>query len=154
MYPLLWTHVNMSSQGGVHDRQILSRQNAIEFSRNLPGCLPVARKILEKKYSPRFSSFFTSNCQNLLFSTSNSDFFWNTVYIDSWASLESSNSMKNCKKWFLDFYVSLFLRLLAVILVPELFRKLRETPGKNSHQVWSKSEILYELWPKNDKVDD
>ena len=30
--------------GGVHDLQILSRQNAIECSRNLPGCLPVARK--------------------------------------------------------------------------------------------------------------
>ena len=37
-----------------------------------------------------------------------------------------------------DFHV-LFV-FLAVILVPELFRKLRETPGKNSHQVWSKSE--------------
>ena len=29
---------------------------------------------------------------------------------------------------------------LVVILVPELFRKLWETPGKNSHQVSSKSE--------------
>ena len=29
---------------------------------------------------------------------------------------------------------------LAVILVPELFRKLRETHRKNSHQVWSKSD--------------
>ena len=29
---------------------------------------------------------------------------------------------------------------LAVILAPELFRKLRETPGMHSHQVSSKSE--------------
>ena len=63
------------------------------------------------------------------------------MYIDSWACLESSNSMKNLKKLCLDFYFRLFYMFLAVILVPELFRKLRETPGKNSHQVWSKSEI-------------
>ena len=42
----------------------------------------------------------------------------------------STNRITNC----------LFLLFLVVILVPELFRKLRETPGKNSHQVWSKSE--------------
>ena len=40
---------------------------------------------------------------------------------------------------FFDLYFPLFPRFLPVILVPELFRKLRETPGKNSHQVWSKS---------------
>ena len=33
-----------------------------------------------------------------------------------------------------------FLLLLAVILVPELFKKLRETPGNNFHQVSSKSD--------------
>ena len=32
-----------------------------------------------------------------------------------------------------------FLLFLLVILVPELFRKLRETPRKNSHRVASKS---------------
>ncbi len=37
------------------------------------------------------------------------------------------------------FYFLLFPRFSAVILVPELFRKLRETPGKKSDQVWSKS---------------
>ena len=36
----------------------------------------------------------------------------------------------------------MFLMFLAVILVPELFGKLRETPGKNSHHVWSKSERI------------
>ena len=30
--------------------------------------------------------------------------------------------------------------VLAVILVPELFKKLRETPGNNFHQVSSKSD--------------
>ena len=33
-----------------------------------------------------------------------------------------------------------FLLFLAVILVPELFKKLRETPGNNFHQVLCKSE--------------
>ena len=33
------------------------------------------------------------------------------------------------------------LSLLVVFEVPGLFRKLRETPGRNSHQVSSKSEI-------------
>ena len=33
-----------------------------------------------------------------------------------------------------------FLLFLAVILVPELFKKLRETPGNNFHQVSSKSD--------------
>ena len=35
-----------------------------------------------------------------------------------------------------------FVVFLAVILVPELFKKLRETPGNNSHQVSSKSELM------------
>ena len=38
----------------------------------------------------------------------------------------------------LDFYFLLFPRFLPVILVPELFRKLRETPGNNFHLVSSK----------------
>ena len=53
---------------------------------------------------------------------------------------------------FLDFYFPLFPRFLPVILVPELFRKLRETPGKNSHQVWSKSvrsSMSYDQKTKN-----
>ena len=33
-----------------------------------------------------------------------------------------------------------FVLFLAVILVPELFKKLRETPGNNFHQVSSKSD--------------
>ena len=33
-----------------------------------------------------------------------------------------------------------FLLFLAVTLVPELFKKLRETPGNNFHQVSSKSD--------------
>ena len=33
-----------------------------------------------------------------------------------------------------------FLLFWAVILVPELFQKLRETPGNNFHQVSSKSD--------------
>ena len=32
--------------------------------------------------------------------------------------------------------------LFSVILVPELFRKVRETPGEKIHQVSSKSECL------------
>ena len=36
-----------------------------------------------------------------------------------------------------DFHFFVFL---AVILVPELFKKLRETPGNNFHQVSSKSD--------------
>ena len=41
--------------------------------------------------------------------------------------------------FFSCFYFLLFHKFSAVILVPELFRKLRETPRKNSDQVWSKS---------------
>ena len=37
-------------------------------------------------------------------------------------------------------------------MVPELFRKLRETPGKNSHQVWSKSEIACTSYAPPKKV--
>ena len=33
-----------------------------------------------------------------------------------------------------------FFVFLPVILVPELFKKLRETPGNNFHQVSSKSD--------------
>ena len=36
--------------------------------------------------------------------------------------------------------IFVFLRFLAVILVPELFRKLRETHTKHSHQFRSKSD--------------
>ena len=46
----------------------------------------------------------------------------------------------------------IFLMFLVVILVPELSRKLRETPGKNSHQVSSKSKrscTSYEPKTKN-----
>ena len=45
--------------------------------------------------------------------------------------------------WIFDF--QFFFVFLAVILVPELFKKLRETPGNNFHQVSCKSE---ELWPR------
>ena len=37
-------------------------------------------------------------------------------------------------------FLPFFFVLLAVILVPELFKKLRETPGNNFHQVSSKSD--------------
>ena len=43
---------------------------------------------------------------------------------------------------------------LAVILVPELSRKMRETPGKNSHQVWSKSEIVCTSYDQKTKYED
>ena len=43
--------------------------------------------------------------------------------------------------FFLIFFFVLFV-LFSVILVPELFRKVRETPGKKIHQVSSKSEVL------------
>ena len=56
------------------------------------------------------------------------------------------NTRKNTIFWFIHFflffsyfYFLLFPRFSIVILVPELFRKLRETPRKNSDQVWSKS---------------
>ena len=39
-----------------------------------------------------------------------------------------------------------FCWFLTVILVPELFKKLRETPGINFHQASCKSE---ELWSKS-----
>ena len=35
-----------------------------------------------------------SNCQNWIFSTSNSDSSWKAVYIDSWACLESKQLLK------------------------------------------------------------
>ena len=50
----------------------------------------------------------------------------------------------------LDFHFFVFL---AVILVPELFEKLRETPGTNFHQVSSKSRPREsELWQQKLKV--
>ena len=49
------------------------------------------------------------------------------------------------KSGFLVFFHNFLFRVFcvfSVILVPELFRKVRETPGKKSHQVSYKSEVL------------
>ena len=59
---------------------------------------------------------------------------------------------KHEENYFLDFGFPLFLWFLAVILIPELFRKLRETPGMHSHQVWSKSEISCTSYDKKTKT--
>ena len=42
--------------------------------------------------------------------------------------------------FFFEILNFMFFVLFSVILVPELFRKLRETPGNNFHLVSSKSE--------------
>ena len=87
-------------------------------------------KGINKETKVIFSNLLTSGRRNCLFLTWKSDSSWKTAYIDSWACLESAN---------LKFWISFFV-FLAVILVPELFKKLRETPGNNFHQVSSKSD--------------
>ena len=54
---------------------------------------------------------------------------------------EENINLKNQKMlYFFENVNFVCLKFLAVILAPELFRKLRETPGMHSHQVSSKSE--------------
>ena len=48
----------------------------------------------------------------------------------------SSQKSQKVRKKIKDFFF-----VFSVILVPELFKKVRETPGKNVHQVSSKSEL-------------
>ena len=57
------------------------------------------------------------------------------------AHLQTPGNLQKLTKITLFFMSFIFLWFGAVILVPELFRKLRETPGMHSHQVSSKSEI-------------
>ena len=58
----------------------------------------------------------------------------------------SSKSERSCTSYdqkikFSRFVFLMFLMFFSVILVPELFRKMRETCGKQFHLVVSKSEI-------------
>ena len=80
---------------------------------------------IAKTYSLRFSSFFTSNCQNWAFSTGKSNSWRPTVYFPSWNGLESWMLVKTPETCVLTCFsfnsiMGLLLLLLLLLLVPLL----------------------------------
>ena len=77
----------------------LIRRIPTKWRVKLWGCVrAMSKKPKNKFYSLRFSSFFTSNCQNWAFSTGKSNSWRPTVSFPSWNGLESWSWVKTSEK--------------------------------------------------------
>ena len=89
----------------IDNRACLESSNLVKNSQN-------------RFYSSRFSSIFTSNCQNWTFSTWTSDSCCKTVYFGSWNGLESWISIKTLRNWFYIFLFSSFSYVVGCYFGP------------------------------------